>query len=79
MASGLGELPDHLRFFYEVFIVFGALFLDCFSQTENSSLHGAGRGQKILLFQQNGVGFSANHDSPLRGMKWMNGMDEWMR
>jgi hypothetical protein len=42
-------------------------------QREDSS-QGAGRGKKILLFQQNGVGFFANHDSPLRDIKTD---DEW--
>lgn len=68
---GLESYKDICGFL--IFFLFSSLFLLIWvtslnHQREDSS-QGAGRGKKILLFQQNGVGFFANHDSPLRDYK----------
>jgi len=68
------DIYGFLIFFLLLFFV--SAYLGYFSHNEEKTPRRVqGRGKKILLFQQNGVGFFANHDSPLRGMTLM---DEWM-
>lgn len=70
------DICGFLIFFLLLFFV--SAYLGYFSHNgEKTPRRVQGRGKKILLFQQNGVGFFANHDSPLSRYKtddeWMNG------